>query len=100
MGKIAEATVGPRDQFSLSGLLSHLSLQQSRVIGQWLEQKGPLLHWTIYGSPSLCLGAADRDFIDSDRGQSDADGYGLPFFTAGPYAFVQLQIMANHGDLR
>src|SRR6185503_1273912 len=50
--------------------------------------------------PSSRLRAADGNFIDSYRRQSDADRHGLPFLPTGADPFVQLQIMADHRDLR
>ncbi len=47
---------------------------------------------------SFLGGAADGQAVDFQRGNADADGHGLSIFAAGADAFVEFQIVADHGD--
>ena len=43
--------------------------------------------------------SADGHFVELDGGHADADGDALAVFAAGADAFVQLEIVAHHGDV-
>src|SRR3954464_5929272 len=43
-------------------------------------------------------GSADRESVDFQRGDSDADRNALSVFAAGANAFVELQIASYHAD--
>ena len=47
----------------------------------------------------LSGGSSHRNLIDSNRRQPDADRNGLAFFSAGPDARIQLQIVTHHGHV-
>src|SRR5271157_25478 len=48
---------------------------------------------------SSSAGSADGQPVNFQRGNSDADGNGLAVLAAGSDAFVELQIVADHGNL-
>src|SRR5688572_29108611 len=90
------ASVAP--SFFAMAKTSAASWARCPLVG-WIARSG--FCWSITNHlVSCCLSSSNRDVIDPNGGQSDADGHRLTLLAAGADAFIEFQIVADHRDLR